>query len=368
MRTREVYLVKDETLLDAQTRIIDLAIVDPVSYIEVRYAATNGVTSCIDHQIHDNVPSIELVDGSDVLQSLSMMDWQALDFYTNGRIPFQVLTELGGAVQQESVIIPFGRYPNDPDYWFDARKYRNPQLRLTHALTISPTVGFVSGSGRLNVIAHVMESGAGPSKGFLTAKQHKSWTTLASGEEVTNLPRDLATRLLIFRSLRSLSPIHVTIPSLKLSIDHDRWVPVHKDVPDILARNREVFGRVTQVKGVLTANAGTVLSDVFTIESAAIAILDPTNFGHISGIVGERVSTQIIHMPTATSVALQATPQLGVLTLLGDSLHSTLAIPFGRIEDPGTWLDPTKHQDIRLIVTQAFVGGAAAVILQQLRK
>ena len=368
MRTREVYLLRDETLMDSQTRIVDLDIADPISFLEVRYQATNGATSCIDHQIHDDVGVVEVVDGSDVLESLSMLDWQALNFYHLGRIPHQDLKEVGGAVQMESIVIPFGRYPMDPELYLDARKFRNPQLRLTHSLTIDPVKGFTSGSGKLTVIAHVIEEGAAATRGFLMAKVQKAWTTAASGEEIASLPLDHPYRLLILRALKPLSQIRDTIREVKLSVDHDRWVPLHMDAPDILKRNRETFGKVEQVKEVLSADGGTVDTDVYSIESAEVSTLTNNNLGSITGITAERLTLMVIDFTTVATPAFQTIAQPGVVKIFGDSLHSTLAIPLGRMDRPDTWLNPVERKDIKLVLTQAGAGADAAVILQQLRR
>ena len=367
MRTREVYLLKDETLMDSQTRIVDLDVADPISFLEVRYQATNGATSAIDHQIHDDVSAIEVVDGSDVLESLSMLDWQALNFYHLGRIPHQDLREAGGAVQMESIIIPFGRYPMDPELYLDARKFRNPQLRLTHSFTVDPVNGFTSGSGKLTVIAHVMEEGAAPPKGFLMAKVQKAWATAASGEEIASLPLDYPYRLLVLRSLRSLWPLQRSVSRVKLSVDHDRWVPLDMDTVDLIKRNRESFGMVRQVKEVRVRNGDTALTDVYSIEDAGVAILVSNNFGTVTGIAAERLTFMVVNMATVATPAWQTSFLRGVVRVLGDSLHSTLAIPLGRMERPDTWLNPAGRKDIRLITTQADAGADAVVILQQLR-
>ena len=110
MKIRKVYLARDETVSDSQTKQIKLDIKDPISAIEVIYEATNGSTSNVGHPLFKDVSKVEVLDGSDVLYSLSMVQAQALNFFEAGKLPYMDITEAGGGVQKVSAIIRFGRY------------------------------------------------------------------------------------------------------------------------------------------------------------------------------------------------------------------------------------------------------------------
>ncbi|MHC4397646.1 MAG: hypothetical protein ACYS1A_18540, partial [Planctomycetota bacterium] len=174
LKTRLRVLKDEASINDSDTITLDINITKPISAFTILYEATNGATSCVDHELHDDVSKIEVVDGTDVKTSLSMIEMQALNFFETGKLPFQQLTEAAAGVQKEMAIIHFGRFLNDPDYYIDPTKFDNLQLQLVHALTVSATAGFATGTGKYTVIAHIMEDGYGPALGYMMAKEKKS--------------------------------------------------------------------------------------------------------------------------------------------------------------------------------------------------
>jgi len=203
MRTRDVYLARDETLPDSGLKYVKLDVSYPISQLVIEIEVTNGATSCLDHEIHDDITSIEVIDGSNVLFSLSGKQCVGMYALTTGKFSPQVLTEVGGATQKETFIVPFGRFLYDPEYAFDPKKFTNPQLAISYSFTISSTAGFATGTAKLTVVARCMEEGYGPLKGFLMTKAHYPFTATANQEYSIDLPRDYPYRILVFQNLLS---------------------------------------------------------------------------------------------------------------------------------------------------------------------
>ena len=368
MRPRDVYLANAESVSDSQTKTVDVDVSDPISAIDVIYDATNGATTCLDKEIHDDVSKIELVDGSDVVFSLPMIEAQALNYIERGRLPQGVLSEAASAVQREKATIHFGRFLNDPRFWLNPAKFKNLQLKLTHALTISATAGFATGTGYLTVIAHLMEElGAGP-EGYFMSKVLDSWTSVSSGDRVTDLPNDFAYRLIMVKALLSTYRHDEILSKLKLTMDVDKYIPFELDTPDLRSLNRLWFPMAEQERVLLRADASTVETDIF---DAVMGLYNPTadlHVGSLDAFDADQATINLLVLAVTPTIAKQTTATAGALRVSGWQPHACLAVPFGKLDDPASWLDVTKYGKVQLKSTQATASGVCSIVVQQLRK
>ena len=88
MRPRDSVLIYQETQsADKSSKTIDLDLVDPVSALSFEFEAQNGTTSNVRNPFPFAITKLEVVDGSDVLSSLSFPQAQALQFYKTGKQP-----------------------------------------------------------------------------------------------------------------------------------------------------------------------------------------------------------------------------------------------------------------------------------------
>jgi len=366
LRFRDYYLKRESTVPDSDTVIIDLNITDPISYISIEYEATNGATSCVDHELHDDVSKIEIVDGSDVICSLSMKQWQALNFYEMKKLPHQLLDEQGGNTQEEKCYIHFGRYPDDPEFYFDPKKFKNPQLRITHSLTISGTAGFATGTGKITVMARVIEEGARAYKGFLVAKEKYSWTGATSGDELIDLPVDMPYRMLLVQALLTTYTPQECITKLKMECDGGKYIPFEDYVEDIVDRCERDFGFVQQRKTLLGADGNTALLDVYDIRKAVVQALVADHIANVEAIDAEKITHSLIDFSSVTTPAFRTTAKAVEAIVEGIAPHAILAVPFGDLNDETSWFPATNYSDIKLYATQA-QASANAIILQQHR-
>lgn len=366
MRTRQHVIADETTLTDAQTKEFDIAIKDPISALTVLYEATNGATSCVDKELHDDVSKIEVVDGSDVLFSLPMIEAQALNAFHGLGLGSQILTEAAAGVQKEIAHILFGRYLGDPDYYLLKSKFSNPQLRTTHALTISGTAGFATGTGKVTVIAHILEEGAPPPKGFMMAKQISAFTAATSGDEPTKLPIDYPYRLLLVKALLSTYRADEVLSNLKLSIDSDKLIPFNMRTRHLAYLNARDFGLVTQLRRLLRADAATVETDVFDVKVALANALADLHLASVDALDAEQATIQLIVVAVTPTIAKQTTITAIDLKVEGYQPHACLVYPFGRLNEPADWLDSKKYDEIKLLSSQA-AAGACTINLQQAR-
>lgn len=367
LKMRDHYLKRESTLANADTTIIDLNIVDPISALVVEIEATNGATSCNDHEIHDDVSKIEVVDGSDVLFSCTMIEAIANHYYHTGQMPHRVLSEVGGAKQEESVTLHFGRFVGDQELWLDPTKHRNLQLRLTHAFEISATVGFATGTGKLTVTAKIIEEGALPNRGFLMTKNKYSFTSATSGDEVIDLPRDYPYRMLMVKSLKTLLRPDEVISKWKLSVDADKYIPFENYTEDIMDACESRLGLARMAKNVLRADDASALLDLYDIRDAHANPRADDHIVQVEALDAEKVTLGLYIFTGAPSLELQATAKNNLVRAEGLAPFACLAHWFGALNAEDTWFNAPSYGDVKLYLTQA-AAGACSVVLQQHRR
>ena len=365
MKFRNHYFKREATVNNADTIIIDVNVKDAISAFIIEYEATNGATSSLNHELHDDITSIELVDGSNVLWSLDMQQARALNFFETKQLPHEYNNEAAAAVQEESCIMHFGRFMDDPDYYINPKRYSNLQLRLTHSLTISGTAGFATGTGKVTVSARLIEEGAGAYKGFLSAKEKVSYTSATSGDKEIDLPRDFPYRLLMLQALITGYSHISALTKHKLSIDADAYVPFNDYSEDIQASNIAQFGMCEQSKQMLITSADASLVDIYAIKKVDVSPLVTLYLDNIITIAGESITHDAYVIVSGSSITTATADFATRADIKGAEPYACLAIPFGRMQEPGDWLKSNNYGDIKLYSTQA-VAAACSVVLQQL--
>lgn len=366
-RIRQTHLRDAETLLDAQTKIIDLNVEDPITAIDIIYQANNGATSNQGVPLHKDVDKIEIVDGADSLWALSMVQAQALNFYEEGHLPHMLLNEGAAATQVEVARINFGRWLGDTELYLDPRRFRNPQLKATHSLTISATAGFATGTGRLSVIAYLLEDRPPVAKGFLSAKEHYSWTTVASGEQRITLPRDYPYRFFLLRGYESGTAWDTDITKVKLLADSDKYVPWLVSAADLRRINETIWGKCSVANALLRTDGDTpevfmAFPDEFTVQA-----INDLDIASIDAVTADTVTLQLLSLAVTPTIAKSTTDTEIRLGVRGTGPHHVLALPFGDRWDVGSWFRPMDFGVVEAIITQGGAGAAASVVLQQLR-
>src|SRR5271157_1140588 len=118
MKVRDVYIVSGKTEADAGTDTFPLNQLGKITHIDLIFKATNGATSNTIAKLKSLISKIEVVDGSLVICSLSGRELFAVDCYCNGIAPFQDLSSGAGIVITDELVLMFGRYLGDREYYF----------------------------------------------------------------------------------------------------------------------------------------------------------------------------------------------------------------------------------------------------------
>lgn len=368
VKYRDTYIEDEKTLADSGTETIDIDITDPISEILVMLKCRNYATA--GNEPKNQAPSrlvskIELVDGSDVLFSLSGPEAFALAWFDRGKFPYYDITNLEGEYPEQTFPMYFGRFTYDPLLAFDPTRFRNPQIKFTWDLAAVHAVGadgIVSGSGRLSIIARVMEEVAKP-EGFLMNKEHYSWTTAASGVESIDLPVDHPYRKLLVRSyLIGYLPGQI-LSKHKLSIDQDKFIPFDLSAYQLRHLN-EIFYGLASLHQRVSFDYG----DFVHTYLGSYAYADAQPF-HVDRVISTEVAFGGRCQLRARNLA--GTDQNDVhayLKVHGSAPEHVLCYPFGQPDLKEDWFPAPTYSSIKLKETQATANAAAAVVLQQYRK
>lgn len=242
MRTRVATILAAEDLGASGTKIIDINIKDVISRITVNFFSTNGGTTIAAHPAA-NIEKIEVVDGSDVLFSLSGFQTQGINFYDHGgKVPYTSLRTYASG-QRAIFSIDFGRFLYDPLLAFDPKKFTNPQLKITWDETNAQAD---TTENECEVLAHIFDEFVPEPGGFLMTKEIYSYTVGTTGYEYIDMPTDYITQQIFAKAF--LAPYGMTsiFDAFKLSEDNDKRIPLDLSSDELERIAFETYGFVKE--------------------------------------------------------------------------------------------------------------------------
>jgi len=346
---------------DNGTEIIDINVIDPISQLIIELAANITDDTDITALAIACLEKIELVDGSEVLFSLSGYEAEAVDWYHNHNFNSPWDVYWGGGETQRFVRINFGRYLWDPLLAFDPKKFKNPQLKITRNITAG---GAVPDANRMQVWAALFDQKVVAPTGFLMHKEIKDYTLTSSTHEYTDLPTDYPYRKLFIRAQKQGTEPNSVLSNIKLSEDQDKKVIVNHGTEDIF---RTIAMQSPPIEEHIHARVMTAATEIFcTPTTRCYAVADMLSATADAGTIAlDMGDGGHIHAITGTAAKYCAFFVRGWLP------HGTWEIPFGLQAEIDDWYDVTKVTSLRLDTTSgAGLAGTehVQVFLQQLRK
>jgi len=342
------------------TEDIDIDVKDPISQIIVRYDCENGSVTQANGYPSECVTKIELIDGSDVLFSLSGVEAQAVDFYHNQREPANIVRYLTDNYSYMIIALNFGRFLYDPEIALDPARFSNLKLRISMTRASG---GAVSTAGRLTVHAHLFDKKTISPIGFLMHKEIKNYTLGDASHEYTDLPLDYPYRKLFIRAQYDSQAMDEQIANIKLSEDVDKVVPINQSMASLIGvlcsqtkpYREAIIGPTDTVARTFYCNP--TYRVTFTAAPARVAaIANPPCFwdgdgGYFRAISAATVGNWYAHAE-------------------GWLPQATLEIPFGLQGDIADWYDVSGIGNLKLDITSEATpqSGGCQIILQQLRR
>jgi hypothetical protein len=242
MKTRQTTIQANKAFGTAGTETIPIYIKDPISRILIPFGLTVGAGARLAH-ISSVFSKIEIVDGSDVLMSLT---GRQIDGIAHMDAIASSATFSSNNINSEdwgNLVIDFGRYLYDKVLAFDPSKFMNPQLKITYA-TATPQAAATA--VEFAVLAYIMEGLSANPMGFLMKKEAKSWTAAASNWEYTQLARDYIYRRLWIQGLTDAIGVGAHWSRAVLQEENYKRVPIDSLVDDQVADNAHRYGLITE--------------------------------------------------------------------------------------------------------------------------
>jgi len=357
MNHRLATVLAEESIATAATKIIDLDMSDVISRIQINLEVEGDGTPLSDH-LAAVFSNIELIDGSDVLFSLSGKECQALDYWQTGQMPFNALTEQDGQDMIAVFNINFGRFLYDEALAFDPTKFRNPQLKITHDYT---ACGSVSTVARMEVRAFLFDEKAATPGGFLMSKEHYQYTCGSQNTyEYIDMPTDYLTRRYMLLGTAANKVCQQVINEVRLSEDNAKRIPYDTKVWQLLKMLHQMYPRIEEYGHFYLKNGGSAIyasptqNLVFSAAPAAV-----TNIVSM----GSSPAT----MPITADITADG---YASVQISGNDPHYSFILPCGKPDDPADWYDVSKlgNLKMRLKAGSAETSGVVEVVTEQLRR
>lgn len=357
MNYRRTQLLASTSLTNNTTYPLNINVSNPISRITVIYKATNG-DHVPDGHMNAGVSKIEIVDGSDVIMSMSGREAVATDFYDRGKPPVNIMTYINNNQGTSVFNLNFGRWLYDELLALDPRKFKGLQLKVTHNYA---NCGSSCDASTLQIWADVFDEKPANPIGYLMNKTLYSYTSGANGSyEYINLPTDYAMRrLTVFGLYPQYQPWQV-VNEIKLSEDNDKRVPVDDKVSNILKIVAQTYGMYHES---ILLHATTSDQAFFCTPSyeTYFATGDPEDGDTNVGTSRDSYGGDLY-------VEGEAAGQFNFL-VQGYAPHGAIPVMFGKEADHSDWYDVQRVGSLVLRLKAGSLGatGTPTVVTQQLR-
>lgn len=355
MNYRIASMLASESATNAATKTIDIDLNKPISRITIQMKGTNNGSVPTAHPAK-MLSKIEVVDGSNVLFSLNGIQARALNYYETGRLPVDLLTYANDTQCAAVVDINFGRYLWDEMLAFDAKKFSNPQLRISHNLALG---GSAPDAATINVFAHAFDEKIPAPIGFLQSKEQYSYTLVASAKESIDLATDLAYRFILIQSLTSGKAPIEQFNKVKLTEDNDARVVINDEQTSDLIKLLQEYPRIEEY---LLAN---------DLDGAPTLYCTPTYLTLVTAMGLNSADTALFaNQPYGGSIVATGTnAKLSGWHVSGLCPHGAVSLLFGKRDVIDDWYDVAKIGALKLILTAGSgASGTCQIVSQQIRK
>lgn len=354
MNYRLASILPSEAANTAGTKTIDINVADPISRFVIQIKGLNSSDAPVAHPAK-MISKIELVDGSDVLFSLSGVEAQALNFYDEGKFPHTVLNYLDDVYAIATFHIDFGRYLYDPVLAFDPKKFTNPQLKITHNLAAG---GSTPDAALLSVYAHLFDEKTVNPTAFLMSKEQYGYTLVASAKEHIDLATDYPYRKLLLQSMSATLQPWQQYNQIKLSQDNDKKVVINDEKTSDLLKLFRMWPALTETIYAKTKNGTQVIHCASSYE-------------RIQTVIGVGAALDGCYIADTYGGAISVTDGAAAsIMIVANGLvpHSAFCLPFGNQMDIADWFNVSSIGSLRLTVTAGgSADGTCEIISQQIR-
>lgn len=299
MKTRHSIIEDAFSIATAGTKTIDLIGIDPISRITILPRVTNpNAWVSVGHSA-EPIKKIEVIDGSNVILSLTGQEAQALAYYGTKQVPVCSLNYMAREWAMTPIHLYFGRKLFDKELGLDPAQFTNLQLKITHDKALAMTG---AAAGTITVTADIYEDLTPAFVGYLMSKEHYNLTLVASAVSYIDLPEDFPMRMIMAECYSDSQAPEYQVERLKLSEAHDKRI-IFDELMEILQQrfqsefppwHEKVSGMVsgTSVQSFwITPAFEQTIQLTVTDDSDKVIQMDASTGGQKRQIEGEGAST-----------------------------------------------------------------------------
>ena len=219
-----------------------------------------------------------------------------------------------------------------------------------------------SGCGKSVLIKHIAalfdEKVISPA-GFFMTKEIKRWTTVASAHVYTDLPRDFPYRKLLLQSRYADNPPHWCFANIKLASDQDKKVIIDGEFRDLLfgMARENAFIEEMMTTGGQVSKATKHCTPTMDVMGIGTQWRDDTDGGDVATYAGDGGNYEYYCELAQNTVH----------HIKGWSPHGTIAIPFGKQDEPDDWFNVSAVGNLKLDITDGIAGSTSKIFIQQYR-
>lgn len=358
MKYRTATLMARTDLGASGTKIQDIYLTDPISALYFYYEITTVSGAMLRHPT-GAIDKIEIVDGSDVLLSLSGEEAHAMHFFDAKELDAGAPHNIEATALEGTLTVLFGRKLWDTELAFDAKKFTNPQLRITYDVT---AVQDAATNLYLTILALCFDEKAISPIGFLQDREfHKFTMDATEAYTYVQLPTDLIIRKLLMRPATYGKTVVNQLEEARLDEDNEKKIPFNVSALNLAMLQRGWWGMCREA--VIGQGRGSSLP-IFIAACAG-------NVATLANISGKNAMQLVQWEGGRAAVLTDAGTDYVIGWFEGYCPHHCIAYPFGMQDDIEDWYDPTGLKSLRLRYLSASTCPSAAVcstILQQLRR
>jgi hypothetical protein len=340
---------------------IDIDVIDPISRLVVtaEVDSNTGGSGSSDGHPAKAISKIELVDGSNVLFSLTGQESQGVDFYDREKVCPNFIMYLNGMYSEQIFNMNFGRKLFDPDLALDPKKFRNPQLKITIDVGAG---GWNNNDVYLTVLGHLFDEKQVTPIGFLMNKEIKDYTMGSASHEYTDLPTDFPYRQLFLRPQVYGTGPEGVVDIVKLSEDVDKKVPLNHTMYQILRNMLQEWAEYEEAL-ICTAQTTAIYAHCtpcyFPFGAASGWSSDPAH-AYAQMYAGDGGRALIDASVTGRNVLAK---------YHGWAPHAMVPLLPRAGDDYNDWYDFSKVSNLKLdVLSTSGQSGSTQIITQQLRK
>jgi hypothetical protein len=359
MKYRTALLLPSEDVGASGTKVIDIDVDKPISRIEFTFKTTKALDA-MTAPGPANITKIELVDGSKVLHSLNGYENQALAYFSRPGNSMEHGQHQITLSEVDLYALDFGRHLWDTLLAFDAKRFTNPQLRISFDEDLADTSVTANA---LEVWAHIFDELAVSPMGFLSAIEHYSYTCGSDNSyELIELPEDKVIRQLLVRAYQDGYEPWYQIDEARL--DEGTLGRIPWEYTDLEMYYRRMKSHwpiiVTPFECQLATSARTFyIPQTDFYAHVALTSLGGANYGGINGASARGGKASLIG----------ASGGLFVGSAKGYLPWHCFQFPMGRQDDIEDWYNPEgKKPRLRLRASTGGTSGTGQVVLEELHK